>query len=286
MLYFLCFYETELKASTAEKLVQLPVGYLADSSTSGLPFDQNAEQVVSTGDIEEPSMSINDTEESFNPYVIAIEEEDDDDDLRFVQESQQEPSMSAADGPCHSKRQTKPDTLFENSSALDKDTHGGCSMRAVETAKASKKERFTCRICSRTFFHKGTLTQHMKSHKANFCSICKQHFSHKHSLNSHSCLPPVPSQSDSKSCELCGKKFANPSALRIHNVVHTGEQPYRCSLCGKGFTQKGNLKCHLRIHTGEKPFRCVNCGKTFRQKVNLNQHLMAHRNLDVGELKP
>uniref|UniRef100_A0A3Q3WRC4 C2H2-type domain-containing protein n=1 Tax=Mola mola TaxID=94237 RepID=A0A3Q3WRC4_MOLML len=257
MLYFLCFYETELKASTAEKLEQLPVGYLADSSTSGLPFDQNAEQVVSTGDIEEPSMSINDTEESFNPYVIAIEEEDDDDDdLRFVQESQQEPSMSAADGPCHSKRQTKPDTLFENSSALDKYTHGGCSMRAVETAKASKKERFTCRICSRTFFHKGTLTQHMKSHK-----------------------------SDSKSCELCGKKFANPSALRIHNVVHTGEQPYRCSLCGKGFTQKGNLKCHLRIHTGEKPFRCANCGKTFRQKVNLNQHLMAHRNLEVGESK-
>lgn len=76
--------------NTAEKLQKLPIGYLADSSTSGLPFNQNTEQLVSAGDNEEPSMSINDTEESFNQYAIAIEEEekeDDDDDVRFVQES-------------------------------------------------------------------------------------------------------------------------------------------------------------------------------------------------------
>ncbi|XP_061568588.1 zinc finger protein 470 [Cololabis saira] len=111
-------------------------------------------------------------------------------------------------------------------------------------------------------------------------------FHNKSKLNSHRCVPVDPMKRTRKSCELCDKVFANPSALRIHYVVHTGEKPYRCTMCDKRFTQKGNLKCHLRIHTGEKPFVCVKCGKTFTQKVNLNHHLIAHRNQEVSEEKP
>lgn len=193
--------------------------------------------------------------------------------------------MKAAGGPSHTKQQTLPSDTSENSSALE-ESHDGCNMLHVETTRDPNEDKFTCRICSRTFFHKGTLTHHMKSHKSNFCSICKQHFHHRNKLKSHTCVPPVPSQRVTKSCELCGKTFANPSALRIHFVVHTGEKPFRCNLCGKRFTQKGNLKCHLRIHTGEKPFCCGKCGKTFTQKVNLNHHLMAHRNREVVAEKP
>lgn len=194
--------------------------------------------------------------------------------------------MNAADGPGLNHQQTLPANDSENRTALHKDSHHDFNVLDVETARDPNRGKFTCRICSRAFFHKGTLTHHMKSHKSNFCNICKQHFPHRNKLNSHTCVPPVPSQRVTKSCELCGKTFANPSALRIHYVVHTGEKPYRCSLCGKGFTQKGNLKCHLRIHTGERPFRCVKCGKTFTQKVNLNHHLMAHRNREVVGGKP
>lgn len=279
----LYFYATELEASIADEPEQLPVGYFADSSTCSRPLDQNAEQVVSAGGIEEPS--INDTEESFSTYIIPIEEDDDDDDVQFIQESQQEPTMSAAGGPSHSKQQTSPANLSENSSALDKDSND-CNMVNLETARASNQDNFTCQICSRTFFHKSTLTQHTKSHKSNFCSICEQHFPRKNKFISHTCVPAVRSQTTRKSCELCGKTFANESALRIHSVVHTGEKPYRCSFCGKGFTQKGNLKCHLRIHTGEKPFRCVRCGQTFKHKAKLAQHFVTHRNHEVGEEKP
>lgn len=287
----LYFYATELEASMAEEPEQLPVAYLANSSICSLPFDQSAEQVVSADDIQDASMSINDTTESFSNYIIPIEEEEeeedeDDDDVQFIQESKQVPTVSAADGPSYSMPQTLTTNPSKNSPALDKNSHDDCNMINVEITNASNEDKFICQICNRTFFHKGTLTQHMKSHKSNFCSICKQHFPHRNKFNSHTCVPPFGSQRDSKSCEICGKTFANPSALRIHYVVHTGEKPHRCSLCGKGFTQKGNLKCHQRIHTGEKPFRCVRCGRTFTQKINLNHHLMSHRNRVVVEEQP
>ncbi|XP_073350320.1 uncharacterized protein [Pagrus major] len=276
----------------AEEPEQLSVGYSADGSTCSLSFDQEGEQVASAGGVEEPSMqliSINDTEEAFSTHIIPIEEDDDDDDddddVQFVQESQQEPAMNAEGGPSHNEQQTLPPNIPENSSGLD-DSHDVCNVLNAEPTRDPRRDKFICQICSRAFFHKGTLTHHMKSHKSNFCNICKQHFPHRNKLNSHTCVAPVPSQRVTKSCHLCGKNFANPSALRIHYVVHTGEKPYRCSLCGKGFTQKGNLKCHIRIHTGERPFRCVRCGKTFTQKVNLNHHLMAHRNREVVGEKP
>ncbi|KAG7243481.1 hypothetical protein INR49_011037 [Caranx melampygus] len=275
----------EREESSAEELEQLSVGYSADGSTCSLSFDQGGEQAESADAIEEPSVQligINETDEAYSAHIIPIEEdeEDDDDDVQFVQESRQVQTANAAAGTNHSQQQTLPADNSETSTALDKDLHNNLNVVRVEPVRDLSKQKFTCQVCSRTFYHKGTLTHHMKSHKSNFCNICKQHFPHRDTLNSHTCVPPVPSQKVSKSCELCGKTFANPSALRIHYVVHTGEKPYRCSLCGRGFTQKGNLKCHLRIHTGERPFLCVKCGKTFTQKVNLNHHLMAHINHD------
>ncbi|AWP19070.1 putative zinc finger and SCAN domain-containing protein 21-like [Scophthalmus maximus] len=282
----------EHEESASVEPEQVSVGYSANGSTCSLSLDQEGELVESAAATEEPSgqlISINDTEEAFSTHIIPIEEEEEeeeeeDDDVQFVEESQQEPPMNAAGGPSNEQQTSLADNT-DNSTALDKDSQNFIMLN-MATVRDLNKDKFTCQICSRTFYHKGTLTHHMRSHKSNFCNICKQHFPHRYKLNSHTCVSPVPSQRVSRSCELCGKTFANQSALSIHYVVHTGEKPYRCSFCGKGFTQKGNLKCHLRIHTGERPFHCVKCGKTFTQKVNLNHHLMAHRNREVVGHKP
>ncbi|KAM4717844.1 uncharacterized protein FYW61_017782 [Anableps anableps] len=281
---------------------QKSVGYSVDGSTCSFPLDQDGQQDTSLEGTEETLvqlMSINDkTEEAFSTHIIPIEvedddddeeeedeeeeeDDDDDDDVQFIQANQNEAESSPVVGPSQDEQQTLPTNSSENCFTNDKDLLNNIDVVRVETTRAPKSNTFTCHICNRTFFHKGTLTHHMKSHKTNFCSICKQHFPQRKKLNSHRCVPPVSHQKISKSCELCGKTFANQSALRIHYVVHTGEKPYRCSLCGKRFTQKGNLKCHLRIHTGERPFLCVKCGKAFTQKVNLNHHLMAHLNREV-----
>lgn len=246
------------------------------TQSSAHPHTVNKEEkrLSSLEDTPMQSEESKDTDDDFCTYTIPIddddeEEEEDDDDVQFVDESQQGPSQNI---------QQSLSTNSDNVNDLDEyslDTFDEFDI--VGTVMDSNQGSFTCKICNRSFFHKGTLTHHMKSHKSNFCNICKQEFPHGQ-LDTHICVPPVTSHKVTKSCELCGKVFANPSALRIHYVVHTGEKPYRCSICGKGFTQKGNLKCHLRIHTGERPFQCMWCGKTFTQKVNLNHHLMSHRN--------
>ncbi|KAM9745193.1 uncharacterized protein ACNS7B_009626 isoform 2-T2 [Menidia menidia] len=267
----------------AEEPEQLSADYSIDGSTCSVSFDQSEEQAVSAEGMEEPTvqlMSVNDTEEAFITHIIPIED-DDDDDIQFVLESQQDLAVKAAVGPSLAKQLTLPQGTALNSDTLDKNSQDDLSEPYLRFSRVLNTDEVTCQICNRTFFHKGTLTRHMKSHKSNFCSICKQHFHYKNKFKSHTCVPPVPTKRISQSCKLCGKTFANRSALRIHYVVHTGEKPYRCNLCGKSFTQKGNLKCHLRIHTGERPFQCIKCGKTFTQKVNLNHHLMAHVNSEI-----
>ncbi|XP_037545023.1 zinc finger protein 239 [Nematolebias whitei] len=281
--------------SMAEESKQLSVDYSVDgSSTSSLLLEQAGEQVMSAGCTEKTTVqmiSVNDTDKTFSSPIISIDLEDDDDvvdddddDVQFVQASQQEPAQTSAAGPSQDKQQLLP-VNTENHTAAEENSHGDINVRNGQSNTASNIGTLTCQICSRTFFHTSTLTNHMKSHKSNFCSICKQYFP-QGKKNSHSCVPPVSSQRNTKSCNLCGKRFNTQSALRTHHVVHTGEKPYKCGLCEKRFTQKGNLKCHLRIHTGDRPFRCTECGKTFTQKVNLSHHVMAHLNRDIAGETP
>ena len=42
-------------------------------------------------------------------------------------------------------------------------------------------------------------------------------------------------------CEVvsCNRRFSHVDALRKHQLLHTGEHPYRCVNCGEGFNQVG-----------------------------------------------
>jgi hypothetical protein len=54
---------------------------------------------------------------------------------------------------------------------------------------------------------------------------------------------------------------------------HQRRRQYVCSFCEKLFWQPTHLKDHVRIHTGEKPYECVVCKRRFTQKSNLKKHM-------------
>ena len=52
-----------------------------------------------------------------------------------------------------------------------------------------------------------------------------------------------------RTCKTCKKIFSSPTALKTHELVHSGEKPFPCGFCFKKFREKSCLKKHVkRIH--------------------------------------
>lgn len=80
-----------------------------------------------------------------------------------------------------------------------------------------------------------------------------------------------------RTCDVCGKKFAQPADLKKHvNCVHLKQRPFQCDECDAAFGEKGNLNRHKKsVHEKERPWVCAQCGLPFAFRDTLNRHVRA-----------
>ena len=85
-------------------------------------------------------------------------------------------------------------------------------------------------------------------------------------------------------CDVCDLGFKLKVHLKKHNLYrHSDEYPCECHICGKKFKDSSAVRLHERIHSDHRPFSC-SCGKTFKTKENLwgHQHRGPCESLRVG----
>ena len=74
-------------------------------------------------------------------------------------------------------------------------------------------------------------------------------------------------------CDVCDIGFKLKVHLKKHNLYrHSEEYPCECSICGKRFKDSSAVRLHERIHSTARPFQCLHCGKSFKTRENLWGH--------------
>jgi len=74
-------------------------------------------------------------------------------------------------------------------------------------------------------------------------------------------------------CGVCDIGFKLKVHLKKHNLYrHSEEYPCECSICGKRFKDSSAVRLHERIHSTARPFQCLHCGKSFKTRENLWGH--------------
>ena len=170
----------------------------------------------------------------------------------------------------------------------------------IEVVHEGKKETpFDCEQCGKLFMNKSGLRNHVTKHgikdgtlseerlkkieaKKIFCDLCGKKFYQPSHLARH--MKGHRGIKDFK-CDQCEKAFTSATTLSQHiDVVHRDKKSFTCPECGHSFGRRGSLKTHMSLHSSEFPFKCNICDKSFNLKQYLKNHMAKNHIKDKNAL--
>lgn len=160
------------------------------------------------------------------------------------------PSLLANHIEDHNEDSTKPKGGNKNiikCSQCDYCTYYALCMQAHQNRVHLKMRPFKCTVCSKSFYARNNLTEHIKAHDKN-----------------NSCR---------KTCAVCGNRFLNSQCLKKHMRIHTGEKPYKCNSCDDVFLSASRRQEHqLRQHSLPN-FICPICPNVYYTLREMRAHM-------------
>ncbi|XP_037036479.1 zinc finger protein 37 homolog [Bradysia coprophila] len=142
-----------------------------------------------------------------------------------------------------------------------------------------EKKIHRCEVCDKKFFHKTSLSMHMKYHlEAKYaCEECNKTFSQSCDLKVHR---RIHTGEKPYKCEHCDKSFRSISNRKDHMSTHRTDKLFTCEICSQTFKSERTLRGHYPIHNATKKFQCTQCNKSFHRRFHLTLHLKSHERKD------
>ncbi|XP_026316662.1 zinc finger protein 45-like [Hyposmocoma kahamanoa] len=146
------------------------------------------------------------------------------------------------------------------------------------------KKSYICDYCHKCYTSRQGCIKHLWTHtgeKPHKCDICNKGFLATGQLKYHKMTH---TGEKPHKCDICSRGFLTTGQLKCflwkyelnsHEMSHKSfdKQPYQCNICNKGFLRIHDYIHHEMIHTGERPYKCDDCEESFVLKSNLKKHL-------------
>ncbi|XP_064645045.1 uncharacterized protein LOC135498620 [Lineus longissimus] len=138
----------------------------------------------------------------------------------------------------------------------------------------SKKCRYKCSSCARSFRKQDEFVKHEEAHasgrKMHKCDECDYEYAIELGLKAH--FKTVHAAKD-KICPVCQRGFSHQGYLNNHMLAHSNTKPYQCTTCGQFFKTSHILGFHRKLHIDEK---CAHCDMVFTWKPAYEKHILTH----------
>ncbi|XP_026849033.1 transcription factor Ouib-like [Drosophila persimilis] len=212
-----------------------------------------------------------DVHDDFLDLDLLINEED----AAIVVEEENNDEINDIPSPLSS-----PKLRLDSCSITTKGVLRGSRKSNVDPLPKRKRYRSTrgyyCDQCGKWFKDKCNLNVHLKRHtgvKQFECEECGRKELTMHLLSLH--IRVKHKGELPYTCKYCGQRFDN-CIKRLNHERHHKEfpdiRPHVCPVCGKAFQLKAALRRHEIVHTGEQPFHCETCDVFFNRKSSLQTH--------------